>query len=303
MKFFSGNLKNPTEPLVDRAFLEKLERLTIRWQKSFRGLVGGHMPSRFAGGGQEFLDHRQFHHGDDLRGVNWRAYLRFEKLFLKVFHAEPRIPMRLMLDISRSMDTGDGAKFRYARRLAAALAYVGLVKLDSISIVPFHEGLAEAFVCTGGRHRFAPAADFLNQLRPAGATRFLEATRQFTSRFTGTGLLIIISDFLSGEGWEKPLQLLADIGHELFLIQVWDEVDRTPPWRGRIRLEDAESAETLDVHAGREAARRYTEAFDAYSRALQRVALSSGGRYTGLSTEIPVDTAIFGPIARQGGVE
>jgi uncharacterized protein (DUF58 family) len=66
------------EPLVDRHFLERLERLTLHWQKSFNGLVGGHNLSRFAGPGQEFLDHRNFHSGDDLRAVNWRAYLRFE---------------------------------------------------------------------------------------------------------------------------------------------------------------------------------------------------------------------------------
>ena len=70
-------------PILDREFLEKLERLTLRWQKSFAGLVGGHNQSRLAGAGQEFLDHRSFHLGDDLRAVNWRAYLRLEKLFLK----------------------------------------------------------------------------------------------------------------------------------------------------------------------------------------------------------------------------
>ena len=87
-----------TDTLIDTAFLHKLERLAIQWQKSFPGLVGGHNISHFSGPGQEFLDHRQFHHGDDLRAVNWRAYLRLEKLFLKMFQVEPRIPVRIMLD-------------------------------------------------------------------------------------------------------------------------------------------------------------------------------------------------------------
>src|SRR3974377_1160549 len=108
-------------PLLDRRFLEKLERLTIHWQKSFAGLVGGHNSSRFAGAGQEFLDHRHFHHGDDLRAVNWRAYLRLEKLFLKMFQVEPRVPVRMLVDISESMTTYGATKFDYARRLAAAL--------------------------------------------------------------------------------------------------------------------------------------------------------------------------------------
>ena len=58
-----------TEPIVDRRFLERLERLTLHWEKSFNGLVGGHNLSRFSGPGQEFLDHRNFHQGDDLRSV------------------------------------------------------------------------------------------------------------------------------------------------------------------------------------------------------------------------------------------
>src|SRR6476661_7305732 len=105
----------PAGPLLERQFLEKLERLTIHWQKSFSGLVGGHNRSRFAGGGQEFLDHRHFHSGDDLRAVNWRAYLRLEKMFLKMFQIEPRVPVRMLLDTSPSTSTAAGMKFEYAR--------------------------------------------------------------------------------------------------------------------------------------------------------------------------------------------
>src|SRR5438067_11813477 len=124
------SLTEKTAPLIDSALLEKLERLAIRWQKSFSGLVGGHNMSHLSGGGQEFLAHRHFHHGDDLRAVNWRAYLRLEKLFLKMFQIEPRVPVRMLLDTSLSMDVGGGNKFLYSRKLAAALCYVGLVRLD-----------------------------------------------------------------------------------------------------------------------------------------------------------------------------
>src|SRR3954470_24800274 len=117
------------EPLIDQKFLEKLERLTIYWQKSFPGLVGGHNASRFSGSGQEFLDHRNFHHGDDLRAVNWRAYLRLDKLFLKMFQIEPRVPVHMLLDTSASMASGAGtssypSKFDVARKIAASLCYI-----------------------------------------------------------------------------------------------------------------------------------------------------------------------------------
>ena len=161
-------------PLLDRRFLEKLERLTIHWQKSFPGLVGGHNPSRFSGGGQEFLDHRQFHQGDDLRSVNWRAYMRLDKMFLKMFQIEPRVPVRILLDTSISMGAGNGgAKCPfYARKLAAALCYVGLVRHDLISIHPFASHLLEGKKASGGRNRFTPIMDYLNEIQPKGARRF-----------------------------------------------------------------------------------------------------------------------------------
>ena len=224
----------PQEPLVDRRFLEKLETLALHWQRSFAGLVGGHNPSRFSGPGQEFLDHRHFHDGDDLRAVNWRAYLRLEKLFLKMFQVEPRIPVRLLLDASRSMTTGAVSKFGYARRLAAALCYVGLVRLETISIQPFDAKLRDSFVCSGGRHRFAPAAEFLSQLQPSGSTRYFDVVREFIARYLQKGLLIVISDFLDDEDCEKPLQYLSDFGHELLLIHLWADEDRAPPWQGEL---------------------------------------------------------------------
>ena len=148
-------------PLIDTELLHKLERLAIYWQKSLPGGVGGHNVSRLAGSGQEFLDHRHFHHGDDLRDINWRAFLRLEKLFLKMFQLEPRIPVRVLLDVSRSMQTGNPAKFDYARKLAAALCYVALVRLDSICLQPFAENLGDPFKLGGGRHRFQPVVNFL----------------------------------------------------------------------------------------------------------------------------------------------
>ena len=288
--------------LIDRGFLEKLERLAIRWQKPLPGLVGGSLPSRLAGPGQEFLDHRQFHHGDDLRAVNWRAYLRFEKLFLKMFHVEPRVPVRLLLDVSLSMATGGGAKFDYARRLAAALSYIGLVRHDTIAILPFSGSLGEAFLCSGGRHRFGPTAEYLERLRCSGRTRFARVAREFTARYPQRGLLILISDCLDDEGFERSLELLGGFGHELMLIQLWDPEDREPPWAGRLALQDAETGAVLELEVDEKARSGYVQAFDAYARTLERAALSTGGRYLGLPTSQPLEEAIFAGLTSVGGL-
>jgi uncharacterized protein (DUF58 family) len=292
----------PSPPLLEREFLEKLERLTIHWQKSFAGLVGGHNVSRFAGAGQEFLDHRTFHHGDDLRAVNWRAYLRLEKLFLKMFQVEPRVPVRLLLDTSASMTAHGGRKFDYARKLAAALCYVGLVRLDSISIHAFSNRLARRIFSTGGRHRFPGVMDGLASLQPGGPTGYLAVVRDFIGAYSQRGLVIVISDFLDDNGCERALQYLADFGHELMLLQIWAEEDRTPPWTGELDLRDAETGAALKLDFDPAARARYTRAFDEYCSGIETVAVRSGGRYAGMATSQSLESVLFGELIRVRGI-
>ena len=292
------------EPLIDRHFLERLERLTLHWQKSFPGLVGGHNISHLAGAGQEFLDHRSFHQGDDLRAVNWRAYMRFEKLFLKMFQLEPRVPVRLLIDISASMTSGaaprEPTKFDYARKLAAALVYVGLVRLDSILLQPFAGRLLDPFLCSGGRHRFQPAENFLRALNAGGQTRYFDVMRFFLNTYPQRGLVMIISDFLDDADCFHPLQYLADFGHELFLIQLWGQEDREPSDRGEIDLIDAETGAQMKVAVDDNAREEYKRAFDAHAGEIRKIALRNGGRYAGLSTRMSIEEAMFGPVTTVG---
>jgi len=292
----------PSAPLLEREFLEKLERLTIQWQRSFPGLVGGHNVSRFAGAGQEFLDHRNFHHGDDLRAVNWRAYLRLEKLFLKMFQVEPRVPVRMLIDSSSSMAAVSGAKFDFTRRLAGALAYVGLVRLDTLEIHPFAAHLGHRTFCTGGRHRFSAVIDSLMGMKAEGSTDFFAVVREFISSYAQRGMVVVISDFLDERGCEKALQYLADFGHELLLLQVWADEDRTPPWLGELELADAETGQRMKMQVDEAARERYTAAFDQYAKSLEQLALRNGGRYVGVSTSMALEDVIFGSLVRARGL-
>ena len=292
----------PSAPLLDREFLEKLERLTIHWQKSFAGLVGGHNRSRFPGAGQEFLDHRNFHHGDDLRAVNWRAYMRLEKLFLKMFQVEPRVPVRLLLDTSASMMAHGGAKFDYARKLAGALCYVGLVRLDAIEVHGFNNRLTQRVYSSGGRHRFSGVMDGLSNMEASGVTDYTSTVREFIGAFSQRGLVIVISDFLDDQSCQRALQYLCDFGHELMLLQIWADEDRTPPWVGELELRDSETGAGMKLDFDEDARRRYVQAFDEYSSGLQSIAFRSGGRWAGIATSQPLESVIFGDLIKARGI-
>lgn len=294
------------QPLLERATLQRLERLVLRWEQSFAGLLGGNNVSRYPGVGHEFLDHRHFQPGDDLRSVNWRAYLRLEKLFLKMFRTEPRTPVRLWIDTSESMACGaeadSEAKFPFACRLAAALCYVGLVRLETIVLQPFTDRLGQDCRVSGGRTRFAEASGFIGTLESGGRSDFSATVRSFLNSGPHPGLLVVISDFLDDADCGEALRLLADQGNELHLIQLAGPADRTPPWDGELELEDAESGEIVRVQLDREMAQEYAASYDAYARQIERAAMRSRGRYLQLRTDQPLEDALYGPMAHAGAV-
>jgi uncharacterized protein (DUF58 family) len=228
--------------------------------------------------------------------------MRLEKLFLKMFQVEPRVPVRLLLDTSASMLAHGGTKFDYARKLAGALCYVGLVRLDTIEIQGFGNRLTHRVTSTGGRHRFAGVMDGLSSFPASGPTDYLSSVREFIGSYSQRGLVIIISDFLDDGSCEKALQYLTDYGHELMLLQIWADEDRVPPWTGELELRDSESGAGLKLDFDDEARQRYTRAFDEYSAGLQTMAMRSGGRYAGIATSQSLESVIFGDLIRVRGI-
>jgi uncharacterized protein (DUF58 family) len=296
------------DPLLDRETLERLERLAIRWQQSFQGLLGGNNLSRYAGVGHEFLDHRHFQQGDDLRSVNWRAYLRLGRLFLKMFRTEPRTPVRLLIDTSESMSCGasDGGagepKFACACRLAAALCYIGLVRLESIVIQPFSDSMAENYRSQGGRHRFAGASHFISQLSTGGRSDFSAAIRRFLQTSPAAGLTVILSDFLSDGTEKRALQYLADYGHELMLIHIASPEDAAPTEQGEFEMVDAETEEVLRMSVDRSVIDDYIRAFEEHAQGIEYVALRNSGRYMRLTTDMKMGDALYGALMSTGSV-
>ena len=294
------------DPLLDRSALERLERLALRWKQSFSGLLGGNNVSRYPGVGHEFLDHRHFQQGDDLRKVNWRAYMRLERLFLMMFRTEPRTPVRILLDTSESMACGGEAggepKFHYACRLAAALCYVGLVRLETIMLQPFSDSLGENYRAQGGRHRFAGASNFISGLETGGPSNFEGVVREYGRAVSTPSLIVLLSDFLDDGDCPGAIQLLAEQGHELHVVQIAGPEDRTPPWDGELELMDAETGRLMKVQMDEESAREHAASYDAYCRELERMTLRNEGRYLWLSTDVAFEDSLYGSLMAAGSV-
>src|SRR5262245_880174 len=127
--------------LFDDEFLKKLEYLNIISKRLFAGQLRAERRTRKRGTCLEFADYRAYVAGDDVRHLDWKAYLRLNRLILKLFEEEEDLPIYFFVDSSQSMNYGQPSKLDYARRVAAALCYIGLANLDSVNVILFADGL------------------------------------------------------------------------------------------------------------------------------------------------------------------
>jgi uncharacterized protein (DUF58 family) len=250
--------------LFSNAFLLQLEKLSFLSRRSHVGRVKGERKSPRRGSSVEFADYRPYEIGDDLRYVDWNAFARLNRLYLKVFMDEEDLCIHLILDGSASMDFGDTTgqgtpvtKFQYGVRLAAALAFVGLANLERVGVAVFRDRLSEGWLPTRGRNQFLPLAEFLGNLVPAGATRFNEAVEQYAQRAKDTGLAVIISDLLDPGGYEKGLRSLMERRFDIHVIHVLARDELHPPFGGDLELVDAETGDVREVSVDAETLRAY----------------------------------------------
>jgi uncharacterized protein (DUF58 family) len=252
--------------MFDAAFLKKLEHLRIVSMRAFAGRDRADRLARKRGRGLEFADHRPYAAGDDIRHIDWKAYKRLNRLLLRLFDEEQDLPVYLFLDASRSM--ASDAKFDQARRLAAALCYIGLVHFDRVTIFPFRAELSREIAPGRGRSRIFSVFRALEDLRPEGGTSLEQTIRQFAGRPLRRGVAIVISDFLDPSGFETGLRLLSSLGHDVFVIQVFAERERAVDTFGEVRFVDVETGECLDLDVTPGLSKAYGDAWTAHAEAI-----------------------------------
>ena len=274
-------------------FLAQLERLSLLSRRIFRGRVKGERRSLRRGHSVEFCDYRAYGVGDDLRYVDWNAFGRLNRLYLKVFMDEEDLCVHLLVDASGSMDFGEPGKFQYATRLAAALAFVAFVNLERVAVGVFRDRLSEGWLPTRGRNQFLPFQEFLAGIQPGGPTAFNDAIRQYALRVKDAGLAVVVSDFLDPGGYEQGLRALMERRFDVHVVQLLAPEEIEPTLGGDLELVDAESGEVREVSLDAETLRAYHRELDGYLSRLEAFCRANELTYTRVTTDVPLEDLLL----------
>jgi hypothetical protein len=286
--------RNPKpETFFDTDFLRKLERLhLIAKRLSWAGAKGEHAASR-KGFSLEFSDYRRYQHGDDLRYVDWNIYRRLERLLLKVFTAEEEMNIYLLVDTSRSMAEGTPTKIDYAKKVAAALGYIGLKNLDRVGGAAFSARLHAPLTLGRGRKQILNLFSFLTKLSCASETNLRGAVHAFTHLFPHPGFVVIVSDLFDPAGWRAALEELAAKRHQLLVIHIIDEQELHPkPW-GDVALVDVEAGRERKFFLDADLVRRFEVELDGYFKEIETVCTNRRIDYLRTSTQVPFDEFVL----------
>jgi uncharacterized protein (DUF58 family) len=287
--------------LLAPEFLRRLEGLELVSRKMLAGRMKGDRLSKRKGRGSEFADYRPYSVGDDLRFLDWNLYGRVEKLFLRLYREEEDLNVYLLVDTSRSMDFGSPTtKFRYAKQVAAALGFVGLVNLDRVVI----EGVGGRQAARSPQYRGRPSlwrmVQFLDDLPPADGADFNAAVRAATLRMTGQGVAVVVSDFLDKGGYEDGLRFLLARGLDVYCVQVLADEEVNPPLTGDLRLTDAEDGDEAEVTISAPLLKRYAATLSAFRGGLNGFCTRRGMSYLFTTTGVPFEKLVLGYLRSRG---
>jgi uncharacterized protein (DUF58 family) len=264
---------------LDASVLQRLDNLTLLTRRSMATGRPGRRRSPLAGSSMEFADYRRYAPGDDFRRIDWRAYARLERLFLRVFEAEENITVTILIDCSDSMTHGTPPKADLAVAMAAALAYVALKCEDSVVVGALTDRLAAYRRAGSGKNSIWSVGEFLNKLPRSGTTDLNRALYDLGRIVSGPGLTIVISDFLAPGGYRTGVRAVRQLRQEVALLQILspDEID--PDIQGDWRLRDSEGGGSVEVSVSAPVLEAYRERLATFTRDLESFAHANMASY------------------------
>ena len=310
--------------LLDPAFLRKLERLRIQARRAFPGTMRGERRSTRRGSSVEFADFRKYEAGDDFRHVDWNIYARLERLMLRQFVEEEDVRIDILLDQSRSMHFGQPVtKFDFARRAAAALAFLAVSSLDRIGVAAFDSMIRSRLKALRGRGHLLSVLSFLDGLsdeetpqratpeseennsveKPVALTSLGFALRAYQKSNFRSGILFIISDFLDPGDFRTEMKLLAHRGFDLNLIQTLAPEELRPEVGGDLLLVDSETGEAREITANERIVAAYKAKLAEYTTSLEMFCRSHGIGYTLVTADTSFEDLLLKNLVQSRMVE
>src|SRR5207253_627633 len=288
------------EPLLEPKFLHRLEQLELVSRKIFVGKMKGERLSKRKGQSVEFADYRNYVVGDDLRFLDWNLFARLDKLFIRLFLEEEDLHVYFLLDNSLSMDFGSPTKLRFAKQLAAALGFVGLVNSDRVMIEAFNDRLTQSMPPLRGRRSLWRMLGFLDKVEPVGPSDMARALRAFSLKCSGKGIVVVLSDFMDKGGYEDALRYLVARQMDIYAIQILSQEEIDPEIVGDLKLVDIEDEDVAEITVSAPLLKRYKQNLAAYRAALHEWCTRRGVMYLFTSNQVPFDKLVLSYLRQRG---
>lgn len=289
--------------LLPPELMGQLERLELVTRKVFRGRMKGERRSKRKGESVEFADFRNYVPGDDLRRLDWNLYARLDKLILKLFQEEEDLHFYTLIDTSLSMSFGEPSKLDYAKQLAAALGFVGLVRSDRVVVDSLNQPVSERSPALRGRRSVWRLLEQLENMEPgdgSDAASLAEGVKRFCLRNRGAGVVVLISDLMDKQGYESALKFLMAQRADVYVIQVLSQEEIDPDVTGDLKLVDCEDADIAEISVSAPLLARYKQTLAAFTAGAQEYCSKRGMNYLLANNQTPVQELMTNYMRRRG---
>jgi uncharacterized protein (DUF58 family) len=284
----------PALSLLRPEVLASLSSLELVARSAVEGFFQGLHRSPKFGFSQEFAEYKAYSEGDDPRFIDWNVFARTDRTYIKRYLGDTNTRFMIAMDVSASMGYGSGAitKLRYAKFLAAALAYMTLQQHDPTGLIAFDSKIRSYRPPSSRTGTLNVLLHELDKLQPGSATNLDESFRQLREHCQRRGLVAVISDlYCDPEALTKAVQPLAWGGHDIMIFQILDRAELAPHWDESVLLKDLESGDEVEVspdylRGG------YRKRFDEHLALIKNVAAKHRADHILLATDEPLDKAL-----------
>ncbi len=283
------------DKIFDSEFYAKLHTLRMSIAMRLASGMSGGRKSNAKGTSVEFSDFREYRLGDDIRRIDWNAYGRFDKLYVKLFMEEKEGIFQLFLDTSKSMDFGAANKGVCALRIAAALSYVVLENSDRLYLNLLKGGKLECPKSYTGKQSFSKVTDYLEEVKFQGAGDLLSGIH--LKKFDRRGMSVLISDGYCEE-MEEVFRYMKFKNQDIVFIHVLAPEERDPSFEGTVKLIDSETTGEMRMTMSASAIKTYKNSYKNFIRDMELLCKKYSAVYIPVSSDDSLDTLFFGALAR-----